>query len=86
LRLDAIGIRPGDVLYFSRDENSTATVVDNGRVSFNGEELALAAAALKVLRGMGYTTPTANGSLYWKFDGELLDERRRRLEAEQFDE
>jgi hypothetical protein len=35
---------------------------------------------------MGYQTPTASGSEYWMFDGELLDERRRRIETERFDE
>jgi T5orf172 domain len=86
LRLDAIGIKPGDVLSFSRDEGIKATVVENGRVNLTGEILSLAAAALKVLTSKGYRTPTASGSRYWMFDGELLDERRRRIEAEQFDE
>jgi hypothetical protein len=86
LRLDAIGIKPGDVLSFSRDEGIKAIVVENGRVNLNGETLSLAAAALKVLTSKGYRTPTASGSRYWMFDGELLDERRRRIESEQFDD
>jgi hypothetical protein len=86
LRLEAIGIKPGDTLYFSRDEAKTALVVDGGMVEFGGEVLSLSAAALKILISMGYRTPAASGSDYWMFDGELLDERRRRMEAEHFEE
>ena len=49
LRLDAIGIKPGDVLLFSRDEAVTAKVVAGNKVDFEGETMALAGAALKVL-------------------------------------
>lgn len=86
LRLEALQIQPGAILTLSRDEGITATVVEGGRVNFEGEVLSLSAAALKALRQLGYSTPTASGSEYWKYDGELLDERRRRLEAQQFEE
>jgi hypothetical protein len=86
IRLDAIGIKPGDELYFSRDENVKAVVAEDDKVMSDGELLSLSAAALKVLHRMGYQTPAAQGSAYWMFGGELLDERRRRLEAEKFDE
>lgn len=39
---------------------------------------------LIALHSLGYTTPAASGPGYWMFDGELLSDRRRRLEAEQF--
>jgi hypothetical protein len=84
IKLDALGIKPGDVLTCSRDETITATVVDGGKISFGGETLSLSAAALKALHSLGYSTPAASGSWYWKFEGELLDERRERLEAEKF--
>ena len=86
LNLAAIGIQPQAVLTFSRDEARTATVVEGNKVILDGEEMSLSAAALKVLKQMDYKTPSASGSEYWMFDGELLDERRRRLEAEQFDD
>jgi hypothetical protein len=85
LRLDALGIYPGATLVCSRDESLTATVADGGKVIYAGEVLSLSAAALKALHSLGYKTPAASGSGYWMFDGELLDERRRRMEAEQFD-
>ena len=86
IRLDAIGVKPGDVLLFSRDESIRATVLTDGKVEFESETLSPSAAALKALHKLGYKTPSASGSEYWMFEGELLDERRRRLEAEQFDQ
>lgn len=86
LKLDALGIKAGDVLTLSRDESITATVVGDGKVNFQGEVLSLSAAALKALHGLGYSTPAASGPGYWMFDGELLDERRRNMEAKQFDD
>ncbi|CAM4136905.1 GIY-YIG nuclease family protein [Roseateles saccharophilus] len=86
IKLDAIGIKVGDTLTFSRDENITATVAAGGKIIFKGETLSPSAAALKVLHSLGYKTPSASGSEYWMFDGELLDERRKRLEAKQFEE
>jgi hypothetical protein len=82
IKLEALGIKPGDVLTFSRDETLTATVVDGGKVNFEGEVHSLSSAALRALHRLGYSTPTANGSQYWMFDGELLNERRNRMEAE----
>lgn len=86
LKLSALDIGPGDQLILSRDEEITAEVVENGNVLFKGEVLSLSAAALKALHSLGYTTPSASGPEYWMFEGELLDERRRRMEAAQFDE
>jgi hypothetical protein len=86
LRLEAIGVQPGAVLSFSRDETRTATVIAGNKVTLDGEEMSLSAAALKLLRELGYKTPTAQGPAYWIFDGELLDERRRRVEAERLGE
>lgn len=86
IKLEAIGIHPGAILTFSRDESITATVIEGGKVDLAGETLSPSSAALKLLHRMGYKTPTASGSEYWMFEGELLDERRIRLEAEHFDE
>lgn len=84
INLEALGILPGALLTFSRDENVTATVVENGKILYQGEVLSLSAAALKILHAIGYKTPSASGSDYWMFDGEILDERRRNMEASQF--
>lgn len=44
-------------------------------------KVGLTTAALSALHLLGYTTPAASGPGYWMFDGELLDERHRRMEA-----
>lgn len=86
ISLAALGIHPGALLSLSRDESITAVVAPGNRVEFRGELTSLSAAALAALQGLGYKTPAASGSDYWVFEGELLDERRRRMEAEQFNE
>lgn len=86
IKLEALGIKPGDTLKFSRDETITAIVADGGKVNFEGEVMSLSAAALKALHQMGYKTPAASGSEHWMFQGELLDELRQRLESERYDE
>ena len=85
INLSALGIQPGATLVFSRDETITATVIHGNRVAYNGQDMSLSAAALDALHRLGYKTPAASGSENWMFDGELLDERRKRMEAEQFD-
>lgn len=87
LKLDALGIKPGNVLTLSRDESIVAIVADDGKsVEFKGEVLSLSAAALKALHTLHYSTLAASGPGYWMFNGELLDERRRNMEAAQFDD
>jgi hypothetical protein len=86
LRLDAMGIMPGDVLKLARDQSITATVVEDGKVEFRGAVMSISAAALSALQSLDYRTHEASGSEYWMFEDELLDERRRRMESEQFDE
>src|SRR5215213_2634178 len=65
IRLEAIGIKPGDVLVLSRDETLTATVSADGKVLYDGELLSPSAAALKALHRLGYKTPSASGPEYW---------------------
>lgn len=86
LKLKALGILPGAILHFSRDEDITAMVLEGNTIEFEGEQMSLSGAAVKILLRMGYMSTSASGSDYWMFDGELLDERRRRMEAERFDE
>lgn len=72
----------GVILYFSRDENITAKVVDDRRIEFEGEITTTSSAAAKVLKGrFGWTVKQVQGPLYWVYEGETLDERRSRLEG-----
>lgn len=86
IRLDAIGIKPGDELVLTRDESIGAIITEGGKVIYQGETLSPSAAALKALNSLGYMTTAASGSEHWMFQGETLDERRHRMEAEQFEQ
>ena len=71
-----VNIPIGAELVFSRDENVKATVVDNRSVMFNGEITSLSTSAQKIL-GVDYGVA---GTDYWMYEGETLDDRRRRIE------
>jgi len=73
-----VDVPVGAELTFSRDENAKARVVDNRSIEFNGEVTSLSTSAQKIL---GYDYGVA-GIDYWMYEGETLDERRRRLENE----
>ncbi len=66
----------GAELSFTNDESIKATVLDNKRIQLNGEITSLSASAQKLLG----RACSVQGTLHWKYDGETLDERRKRLE------
>ena len=75
-----VGIPVGAELYFSRDENTKARVVDlhsTNSIELNGEITSLSRSAQKLL-GFDYGVA---GTDYWMYEGETLDERRRRFES-----
>ena len=69
----------GAELSYANDENIKAKVVDKKRIEFDGEITSLSASAQKLL-GHPYQV---RGTVYWMYEGETLDERRRRLESEE---
>ena len=69
-------------IYFSRDESKKAKVIDlhsSQSIEYNGEITSLSTSAQKIL-GVNYGVA---GTDYWMYDGETLDERRRRIENEE---
>lgn len=76
---DMVNIPLGAVLNFSRDDTITARVIGrtgSESIDFNGKPMSLSAAAQDVL---GYHNVVA-GTDYWSYEGETLDERRRRMD------
>ena len=73
----------GSTLTFIRDENVTCKVISSSRVEFDGNDHSLSSAALIATNRMGFNWKTIAGPLNWKFEGEVLDERRSRLEEEE---
>lgn len=77
---EMVKIPVGAELYFSRDENIKAKVIDThaaNSIEFNGKKTSLSRSAQKIL---GYQYGVA-GTDYWMYEGETLDERRRRMES-----
>ena len=75
-----VDIPVGAELTFSRDENIRARVVDlhsTNSIEFNGEITSLSRSAQRIL-GFDYGVA---GTDYWMYEGETLDERRRRFES-----
>lgn len=74
-----VHIPVGAELVFSRDENIKAKVVDERSINFNNEITSLSASAQKILN-YDYGV---QGTAYWMYEGETLDERRRKIEGEE---
>ena len=75
-RFSIVDIPAGSELLFSRDESKKAIVVDDRNIEFNGKKTSLSTSAQEIL---GYEYGVA-GTDYWMYEGETLDERRRRFE------
>lgn len=75
-----VDIPVGAEIVFINDENIKARVIalsGQRTIEFNGETTSPSAAAKQVL---GYGSNVA-GTMYWMYEGETLDERRRRMES-----
>lgn len=71
-----VDIPIGAELVYIYDETVRAHVIDNKRIAINGVVTSLSASA-QALLGYPYQV---QGTIYWMYEGETLDERRRRLE------
>jgi hypothetical protein len=83
LRFTDLKIPIGSTLTFAKDKNVTSQVVADGKINFEGAVMSPSAAALIVVRRLGYEWAAVSGSDYWEFDGETLTARRLRLEDEE---
>jgi hypothetical protein len=77
-----VDIPPGSTLTFVKDPTITCIVSDHRYIEFEGEKTSLSGSALKIVRRMGYDWKQIAGPTYWEYEGETLDERRRRMEEE----
>ena len=74
----------GSVLKFSKDETITCAVIDDRKVRFEGKASSLSTVATEILRtkfGQSKTS-SVNGFSYFKFEDEILTDRRNRMENE----
>ena len=82
-KFSRLKISVGAELTFSRDENVTATVVGDRKVQCEGERMSLSKAAEKILTERFKSPGPRSGLWFWEFEGELLVERRERMEREE---
>lgn len=81
-KFSLLGLGPGSVLTFLRDESIQASVIDDRRISFEGKETSLSSSALEILRNRyGYRAQTIAGPQYWCYEGRTLSEIRQALES-----
>ena len=70
------GIPVGSKLTFTRDSNIVAEVVENDKIKINGKVNSLSSFAMELLE----YSRRPQGTLYFEFEDEILDDRRRRLD------
>ena len=71
-----LGIQKGTTLTFSKDENITCVVSDNGKIIFRDKETTLSGSALLVTNEMGYDWGQVQGAGYWCYQGKSLRDLR----------
>ena len=67
-----LGIQKGTTLTFSKDENITCVVSDNGKIIFRDKETTLSGSALLITNEMGYDWGQVQGAGYWCYQGKTL--------------
>lgn len=75
-RFSMVDVKPGEKIYLSGHPDVTAIVVDDKTILFNGMETSLSKAAQDAL-GSSYQP---QGPAYWIYNGESLENRRKRME------
>ena len=75
-KFSMVGLKPGDEVVFAGDASKRATVVDERHVEYEGVTTSLSALA-EQLTGLGHAL---QGPMYFSYEGELLTERRDRME------
>jgi len=73
------GIPVGSKLTFTRDSNVIAEVVENDKIKIGDKVSSLSTFAMELL---GYQR-RPQGTLYFEFEDEILDDRRRRIDEEE---
>lgn len=80
-RFSMIGVPVGAEVSFTRDESIKAKVLDNNKIEYQGQEYSLSALA-KILLNVEYKVA---GTLYWVYNGKILNELRTEKESTQQD-
>ena len=73
------GILVGEELTYCKDPNIKVKVLDNKNIEFNGKPRSLSSAAREIRVNMGNNDHVLQGPVYWKYKGEILNDRRKRM-------
>jgi len=77
-----VDIAVGSELRFYYDENIICSVASDREVLYADETTSLNQLTLKLLKDTGRVWKSVQGPAFWMYEGESLDDRRRRLESE----
>jgi hypothetical protein len=73
----------GETIEYYYDNAITATVINDREILCNGETNSLNQITLKLLKNSGRIWKSVQGPAFWVYQGETLDERRRRIEDQE---
>lgn len=84
---DMLDIPVGTKLYFTRNDNIICEVYDNRKVKYQDNIYSLSQLTSEILvKKYSWKSKNVNGFQFWKYDGEILADRRNRLETEQLND
>lgn len=75
-KFSMVGLKNGDILKFSRNENQTCTVNTNNTVEYQGKTYSLSGLSKELLD----TNYPIQGPAFWMYQGKILTELRREFE------
>ena len=72
--LSELGLKPGDHLISTIDNEITAKVIDSHSIEFQGKSMSLSGAAIEILKSKGKNPVSARGPAFWTYNGIKLTE------------
>lgn len=79
-RFSMCGIKPGEEVVFSDDPSVVCTVIDDRRISYNGEDY-----SLRGLAGMLLHEKVIQRPLHFTYKGKVLNDLRKELHPEDYE-
>ena len=81
---EMLKINLGEMLTFTRNPKLICEVYDNRKVKYQDNIYSLTQLTRQILKNhYGWKSNNVNGFQFWKYDEEILTERRNRLESEE---
>jgi len=81
-KFDEININENSIICFLHDHNIKATVKTGNKVSFNENEYSLTELTRIIFKEILHSKNFTNPFLQWIYEGEILVNRRKRIEKE----